>query len=71
MLQTRLTYNINAKSDTYVNIGSTVGVHHPTTVYSEDRGPIPHRCIFYDRPEPRSFAVAERCISGSTERCQG
>ena len=27
--------------------------------------------IFYDRPEHRPFAVAERCIGGSTGRRQG
>ena len=37
VLHTRLTHNNNAKSDTYVDIGSTVGVHHPTTVKTEIR----------------------------------
>ena len=55
MLHTRLTHNINAKSDTYVDIGSTVGVQGSAKVKTEVR--FLADVIFYDRPEHRPFAV--------------
>ena len=48
-------YNSNVKSDTYVDIGSTVGVQGSAKVKTEVR--FLADVIFYDRPEHRPFAV--------------
>ena len=45
-------YNSNVKSDTYVDIGSTVGVQGSAKVKTEVR--FLADVIFYDRPEHRS-----------------